>query len=263
MPRHLRVAERAQLVASSGASRVGWSNVVVSPQYDDLSILTEDPDHLVQCLADTANDSGHGIPGLRPVEVEGAGDALLLKHHPTGALLRMRYHSYYTPDQRTPPWFFPTNWRRLRRDPQLGTQERNAFDAIPSMHEDAVDLLAGLVARLTCRRGDEGWAVGWLISNPTPRPFREQSGFDFIQLWGDDTNWTLQWGGCSAVPTSDVVRVLTHPVIGIPGARAVTSSETRGEVHLRKASLILELHDVPVSEYFGSENRVELDEVHR
>ncbi|SDU44475.1 hypothetical protein [Amycolatopsis keratiniphila] len=253
-PIRLRNAH-AQLASSSGASRIGWSNVVVSPQYNDLSILAEDPDHLVQCLADTTGDSIYGIPGLRPVEVEGRGDALLMKHLPTAAWLRMRYHSHYTPKLRTPPWFFPTNWRRLRRDLVLGPQERNAHDTIPPMSEDAMDLLAGLVARLTCRHEEEQWAVGWLISDPIPRPYHQQSGFDFIQLWGSQDHWTLQWGGSGSVPASDVARALTHPVVGILGARATRSGETRAEVHLRKACLTLEVHHAPRSEYLARANQ--------
>ncbi|WP_329072776.1 hypothetical protein [Amycolatopsis sp. NBC_01480] len=242
---------------------MGWSDVVVSPQYNDLSILTHLPDHLVRCLADTADDSGHGIPGLRPLMVEGSGDALLLTHLPTGALLRMRYHDPDMPKERTPPWFHPTKWRRLRRDIALGAQERNILDAIPPMRVDTVDLLAGLVARLTCQSEEEGWAVGWLVRDPIPRRFREQSEFDFTQLWGGEDHWTLRWGGYGAVPASDVARALTHPVIGILDARATKSSETRAEVRLRKACLTLEVHDIPASEYLASANHTTQDEVRR
>ncbi|WP_370934544.1 hypothetical protein [Amycolatopsis sp. cg13] len=255
---------RARPAARPSAARVGWNRVVVSPQYNDFSILAEDPDHLVQYLAD--NDDDYltlGIPGLRPAEVEGRGEGLLMKHLPTGAWLRVRYHNRHTPKLRTPPWFFPTNWRHLRRDVVLGPQERDSLDAIPSMGEDAVDLLAGLVARLTCRSDDEGWAVGWLVSDPMQRAFREQSWFDFIQLWGGQDLWTLQWGGYGSVPASDVARVLTHPVIGVLGAHTTKANETRAEVRLRKARLTLELHDIPTSKHFASANRIASGEATR
>ncbi|MDT8916081.1 hypothetical protein [Amycolatopsis sp. PS_44_ISF1] len=242
---------------------MGWSDVVVSPQYDDLSILSDLPDHLVQCLVGTPNGSGHGIPGLRPLAVEGSGDALLMTHLPTGALLRIRYHDPETPKQRTPPWFYPTKWRRLRQDAALDAQERNTLDAIPPMQKDTVDLLAGLVARLTCQSDKEGWAVGWLVRDPMSRPFREQSGSDFTQLWGGEHHWTLRWGGYGAVPARDVARALTHPIIGILDARATKSTETHAEVRLRKARLTLEVHDILISEYFPSKNRTTPDEARR
>lgn len=210
-------------------------------------------------LADTPDDSSHGIPGLRPVGVEGPGTALVLQHLPTGASLRMRYHDFYKPRRRIPPWFFPTNWQRLRRDPILGPQERDALHAIPRMHENAVDLLAGLVARLTCHNDDDGWAFGWMIRDPILRPFREDSDFDFIQLWGNGAEWTLRWGGCRSVPASDVAHALTHPYIGIPCARITHSGETRAKVTLGKASLSLEVHDISISEYFSGTKHTELD----
>ncbi|MGW4394942.1 hypothetical protein ACWEHA_06590 [Amycolatopsis nivea] len=252
VPQRFLLDDKAGSFVSSGVSRLLSKPVLISAQYNDLSILTVMGDHLLQCLADQ-EDSTHGIPGLRPVTVEGDGEALVLQHLPTGALLRFRYFDYFNPRQRTPPWFIPTHWDRMQRSPTIGTQERGMIEAAPPIHEDAKVLLAGLVARITCWSGGEGWAVSRLVHDDLADREQGKGGWTFSHLWGGDTDWVLRWGGFSAVPVADVARALTHEAIGIAGATARTIADDIVEVRLRNAKLRLELHRAAISDLFDWE----------
>ena len=252
IPPRLLLDEKAGPFTSSGVSRLLSNPILISAQYNDLSILTDMGDHLLQCLADK-EDSTHSIPGLRPVTVEGNGEALVLRHLPTGALLRFRYFDYANPRQRTPPWFIPTHWRRMQRPPAIGSEERSMIEAVPSMHDDAKALLAGLVARTTCWSSSEGWAVSRLLHDDLADRNQDNGGYTFSHLWGRDTDWVLRWSGFGAVPAADVARALTHETIGITGATARTITDDIVEVHLHNAKLRLELHRASISQLFDGE----------
>lgn len=273
VPEEVRLdAEGYRVIACAGVSRLVWSSIEISPQPGDLSILTGNPDHLVQCVATTNVRIRHGIPGLRAVEVEGEGEALLLRHLPTGGLLRFRYYESGNRRRRRPPWFYPTNWRRLVRAPLMHADERATLEYVPPMHEDAVFLLAGLMARVSCRSEQEGWAVGYLFRDDLPdRRWGGHDGRQFVHLWGGDAEWVLRWGGSGSVPPADVARALTHEFIGMSGATHVIKEPDRAEVRLGRARLLLEHHVVSESAYldrlFGGhkgnleDERVEAGEV--
>lgn len=250
VPEELRLDDEGhRAVACSGVSRLLSSPIEISPHPDGLSILTDSQDHLVQSIAPTTR-GGCGLPGLRAVEVEGEGESLLLRHLPTNGKLRLRYFCAGNPRRRKPPWFYPTNWNGVARQPVIDPDERAALETIPPMHEDAVSLLAGLVARLSCWSEQERWAVGYLVHDDLPgRDWDGGGTCSFVHLWGGDTEWVLRWGGHGSVPPADVARALTHEFIGITGATHVVKRSDRAEVHLGRARLILEHHKLSLSAY--------------
>jgi hypothetical protein len=60
VPRNLKLSDESSRMALSGVSRLIATSIVVSPQFDDLSVLTDVPDHLVQCIS-SGGDSTHGV----------------------------------------------------------------------------------------------------------------------------------------------------------------------------------------------------------
>lgn len=244
-------------VAVSGVSRLMWNSIKLSPQPNDVTILTGQPDHLVQCVATTRIGIVHGIPGLRAVEVEGEGEALVLRHMPTGANLRIRFHDVFDSRRRKPLWFYPTHWNRLVRSSLVDANEQALLAATPSMSDDSVCLLAGLVARLSCWSEQENWSVGFLFEDDIQgRNWGGSRSGSFVHLWGGGNEWVLRWGGGNAVPPTDVARALTHEFIGMEGVTQVEDGSNRAEIRLGRARLKLEFHKVSLfAGLVGSPNR--------
>ncbi|MBA8926818.1 hypothetical protein BC739_004024 [Kutzneria viridogrisea] len=255
VPDEFRLGDTDRRVAYSGVSHLTWNPVILSAQYDDLSILTPTPDHLVQCVADSPGDSTHGVPGLRAEAVENDGEALVLRHVPTGALLRFRYFEYYNHRRRKPSWFFDTHFAAMRRDCAIGPRERAVLDAVPPIHADAEYLLAGVTARLTCWHKQEGWAVSRLVHDDIAHRGRDKDYWPFLHLWGEGTEWVLRWGGLGSVPPADVAHALTHEIVGLKGARAVVKGANQSEVRFGKARLVLERPRTEYSDLFGRWSR--------
>jgi len=250
IPPRLLLDDKAQPILTSGVSRLLYSPILLSAQYSDISVLTNMGDHLLQCVTD-ASDSTHGVPGLRPVGIEGDNEALLLRHLPTGAYLRFRYFDYANPRQRTPPWFYPTHWSGMRRSSAIGTYESITLNAVPTIDDDAAALLAGLVARMSCQSRGEGWAVSRLLHDSLGNRDHYNGSYSFTHLWGSGNNWVMRWSGYGAVPAADVARALTHKSVGINGATAKTVTADVKEVRFRNATLRLEVHRADISEMFG------------
>jgi hypothetical protein len=228
-----------------GVSRLLSYSIEFSPQVDEFTVLSHDPDHILWSVMVLSADSRHGVPGLRPVEAEPDGEWLLFRHLPTGARLRFRYFSRGNPRLRKPPWFVSTNWREACRHPKLFEQEKAALDSVPPMHDDAEVLLAGLVARLWTWSEPEQWAVSGLIWDDLRRTCHPQDD-DILYLWGHGADWVIRWGGDTAVPPSDVARAMTHELIGIEGATPTFIDEHHAEVRYGRATLRLErrCHDL-------------------
>ncbi|NUS43495.1 MAG: hypothetical protein HOQ24_07400 [Mycobacteriaceae bacterium] len=215
-----------------------------SPQFDDFTILSDMPDHIIQSVR---------MPGLRRTSVGDNQDWLLLTHAPTGARVRFFPWEQHHPSHRRDLKVYPLFFEDLSADMSLTEEEQVALDAVPEMHLDSEQLLAGLVSRLWVSSKREKWAVSGLTWDVLGRTLESSSSFEsptadlgihFRYLWGSGTEWLLRWGGEGSVPAADVARALTHRNIGIEGAQAAHLGPYRSEVRLGKATLALECSSI-------------------
>lgn len=213
------------------------NSLVFSPRFNDLAVFSDMPGHFVGKI--------RNFPGIRFEHADLEHDALVLKHLPTGANLSFRYWPNHRPGMREqcPEPTLVGKVHSLRQTLELEDKEKLALSCIPAMTEDAERLLAGLVSRLYLSSPTERWAVGALIDDPLRRPRPKSSAFGFTYCWGYGRDWVVRWGGGRhAVPAEDVVRALTHPVVGLAEATVGRQEPDRAEVCFGDATLRLERH---------------------
>ncbi|MCP2256575.1 hypothetical protein LX15_000258 [Streptoalloteichus tenebrarius] len=224
--------------ASAVAHRHVWWSLVpldlVSAHHEQLVLRTSAPGVLVTTLCLWNRTGVLGLPGLRVVSSDWP-DRFFLYHHPSKAVIRVEPR---LPREERP---FPVRQdeeqrARLRRfhalahdSPPLEPVEEELLHRLPPMSQDAEHLLAALLVRLTCAHPQGLWRVDKLGFSPAAT--RNGHGF----LWGHLDHWRLHW---PIGPLRGLATALTHPSIGLEGARLV-SDGSRLAVHYGTASLDL------------------------
>lgn len=195
-------------------------NLVVSPRYDELVLITDTPDAIVGYLRPRRDGAG-GVAGLRLAEWW-SHDTYRLVHLPSGGHLRITSRpddSAGTPPQDNPAT--SSNRPFPRADEPITPPEARAVRLIPPIGPAARRLLAATLVRLNLSDPDRTWAVGVWTFDPLRRRTPASAVHDDIrQLYGAGNHWELRWAGYPFV--DDIVRSLTHPIAGLAGAVGTT-----------------------------------------
>lgn len=172
-----------------------WSyKLSVTPRYDSLDFTSSAAENIVQAIC----GGYEPLPGFRFV---GASEGRAsLQHIPSGGLL--------TVAAERPP--FIGDPALYRRDRGLGLSEKAAAARGTLVSDDAKQLLAALIARLSINLGDGGY--GHLLDHHTGTP-GTQRNTDHLQLTGAHDDWLLT---ASQTPHLDhLVLALTKPPHGL------------------------------------------------
>ncbi|KMS82818.1 hypothetical protein ACZ91_56670 [Streptomyces regensis] len=201
-------------------------DLTLSPRQDDLLLITPTPSNVLQYLVPRGQPVG--LPGLRLQEAR--ADAFVLRHLVTGARMTVT-------DRPLVPAFdgdFEEGRRVWTVQHDLTGQEHEALADAPSMTDDALALLAGLMSRIGLCDPERRWALGYWFADPLDRTL----AWSHVgrRLWGHGDRWELTW---NCFPFHwDVAMALTDPQAGIAGAQAVQGR--RGwDVRLGNAVLAL------------------------
>ncbi|MGV9317570.1 hypothetical protein [Streptomyces sp. NPDC003660] len=202
--------------AGWGLAILSSYTIKVSPRFDHMTVITNVPHNVAGRLL-RGPGGRSGLPGLRIEAHHGHGN-YILRHLPTGARLVV------TPS----PSGKPVGAQRdsyidaLTTDvPLTSTEERQLAD-VPHMTSAARRLLAGMFSRITVRDPDDRWALGNWFYDPLERPIRQDHSHDWSRsLHGFGDNWELRWK--FHPHPEDLISALTEPVIGIPGAKTLTT----------------------------------------
>ncbi|MDT9686689.1 hypothetical protein RND61_32185 [Streptomyces sp. TRM76323] len=126
----------------------------------------------------------------------------------------------------------------LTTDTPLTTLEEEQLGSLPSMTADARHLLAGVFCRITTRDPYGAWAIGNWFYDPLERPgwLDSSNRPGYRRLHGSGDRWELQWDAHPHL--EDLVSAMTDPVIGIPGAKAV-STDGRPAITFGGSTLLL------------------------
>ncbi|MGV9357715.1 hypothetical protein [Streptomyces misionensis] len=193
--------------------------ITVSPRFDRTVIITDVPHNVAGRLL-RGPAGGGGLPGLRIEEYRGH-ESYILRHMPTGAQLVITANSSGKPvgTQKDP------HIHGLTTSVPLTDAEKEELARVPGMTAEARRLLAGIFSRITTQDPYGGWAIGNWFYDPLKRPGWLDSPRrpGYRRLRGSGDSWELQW---ESVPyLNDLVSALTGPVIGIPGAEAMSTPD--------------------------------------
>lgn len=198
--REMRVALALALLEDSArVYRRSWHRLwcytlSITPRYDSLDFTSTAAENVVQAICAGCEP----LPGFRFV---GASEnRASLQHIPSGGLLTVTAEA-------SPFLGDPAHYGR---DRGLGISEKAAAARGTLVSDNAKQLLAALVARLSINLGDGGY--GHLLDHHTGTP-GSQRDTEYLQLTGTHDNWLLT---ASQTPHLDhIVRALTEPPHGL------------------------------------------------
>ncbi|MEU4797471.1 hypothetical protein [Streptomyces sp. NPDC023327] len=191
----------------------------ISPRFERVVLITKAPHNVASRLL-CGPTGGNGLPGLRVEEHRGYGN-YLLRHLPTGAQLVVTNNPSGTPaGARNDPYI-----DHLPMATPLTSTEREQLARVPSMTAEARRLLAGVFCRITVSDPHGGWAIGNWFYDPLQRPGWLDSSHrpSHRRLHGAGDRWELEWE--SHPYPDDLAAAMTHPIIGIPGAKLVSTAD--------------------------------------
>lgn len=232
---------------AEGGAPTGWwgvhtitcYDVVMSPRYGALMLITNAPDNIADGRLLPKPDRPFALPGLRVRAVHSSHD-LVLEHIPTGGILgvtsnkKAQLNMTGRPDGKFRSCLTPA-------DP-LMREEETALAGVPPRTPAAHKLLGALTTRLHLRCPKGKWAVGRWDYDPLSRVSTEvidRTAFQtpWRRLWGAGDHWRAEWYGLPH--TEDLVHALTDPVAGLSGARGQLTPN--GAV-IEYGTAVLELH---------------------
>ncbi|WKU44537.1 hypothetical protein Q3V23_10825 [Streptomyces sp. VNUA116] len=193
--------------------------ITASPRFERLVLITDVPDNVAPYLLPRPNSLSR-LPGLRLKERRGNG-TYIARHLPTNAQLVITRNPTGRPTgARNNPYrdFFTTST-------PLSPDEREQLTRVPDISKDAQRLLAGVFCRISVTDPRGKWAIGNWFYDPLDRPGRLDSARQYgggRKLHGSGNDWELLWN--SYPYPDDLAAAMTDPIVGVPGAKVLSSS---------------------------------------
>lgn len=236
LARHIFNAGAISAVKWSNVARMTCYDVVMSPRYNDLEIITIVPDNVAACLV---NDSTlyPGVAGLRVESVSGAPGRRTYRmvHLPSGA--HMSVTSERRTSCRTDTSQPPSRIRWVTPDVALSSTELEFLDALEPMPRGIAAITSALVTRLNVAHPQGLWSAGTWFNHPMGCPRPQYVGPINRRLTDGASRWSLQWSGYPYI--EDIVAMLTDEHVGLEGLK-VSGGGSSYDLHLQGSTLRLE-----------------------
>lgn len=218
---------------------LSWYRITVSPRYNDLVLITDEPYAVISYMVRQTQDVYFGeLPGLRVESFDKSASAFRLRHLPTGASITVtaNENGHLAWTTRSPAGH--RSGRLANVDVPMSTCEKDVLSRlVQPTTPDARTLLAALVTRFSAVDAQGRWAIGLWYRDPLRRPNPPEPP-DRIsrRLWGQGEEWEMRWNYHPRI--EDISGALTDPVAGLQGAHVVRSGGDQ-VVGYRSARLIV------------------------
>lgn len=201
---------------------LSWYRITVSPRYNDLVLITDEPDTVIGYMVRQIQDVYFGeLPGLRVESYDESPSGFRLRHLPTGATITVTAdeNGHLARATRCPADYRSGRFANVHVP--MSTSENDVLNRLAQpTTPDVRTLLAALVARFSAVDAQGRWAIGLWCRDPLRRPDPPEPP-DRIsrRLWGHGEEWEMRWNYHPRI--EDISGALTDPVAGLRGAHVV------------------------------------------